>query len=119
MRAICRTGHNHRCYSICLGLLPSSEGAWALATQLLKNVGGILHVHANILDDRYEEFASTLCSSIKIHLAEYKAGSDYSVYCSHIERVKAYAPHVDHIVADILIRKEGSDIDSNGLIHEI
>jgi len=46
------------------------------------------------------DWANTACETLQCHLTEMMR-CDWSVSVLHIEHVKSYAPHVDHIVADI------------------
>jgi len=85
---------------ICLGLLPSSEQGWPLAAIVLKHSGGILHVHENVNDDKIEQFSEYLLNSLgKLFHNE---GKNFNIKIIKIEKVKSYAPHVLHIVFDVL-----------------
>ncbi|XP_002980586.2 tRNA wybutosine-synthesizing protein 2/3/4 isoform X1 [Selaginella moellendorffii] len=84
---------------VCLGLLPSSEGSWAVAVRALKSGGGILHVHENIKDVEEEDWIEYLTKSLQT-LANAQ-GRSWEIRVNHIEHVKWYAPHVRHIVADV------------------
>ena len=110
-----------------LGLIPSSELSWKTACNALKSdTGGILHIHTNI-DSR--TLINGECSSIKkkntksTGLFKYQEWEDWTKYASttitkllcevkkkstdwrvnflHLEHVKSYAPHVDHVVLDL------------------
>lgn len=107
---------------VSLGLLPSSTSGWPLAVNALKCSGGVVHVHENVPAKNIEQWVQSCCAQFK-HLFERKlqhyvgvgmekgcvenysqqAGATVSVTCTHIERVKSYAPRVTHIVADLTI----------------
>ncbi|GKV16010.1 hypothetical protein SLEP1_g26722 [Rubroshorea leprosula] len=84
---------------VCLGLLPSSEGSWVTAVKALRNQGGILHVHGNVKDSEERLWADHVLKSIyEIAKSE---GHCWEVTIEHVERVKWYAPHIRHLVADV------------------
>ena len=85
-----------------LGLLPSSEEGWPIAVRLLNEQGGWLHVHANLVEsgvpqwvERVEQTVADLAGG---------CGKRWIVCCRHLEKVKSYAPHVWHVVADLECR---------------
>lgn len=89
---------------ISLGLIPSSEKAWPLAVAALKPAGGWLHVHANVgtADGARDAWCAHLVSSLRRHAAA--AGREWAcVDVVHVERVKSYAPKIEHVVADVQI----------------
>jgi tRNA G37 N-methylase Trm5 len=90
---------------VSLGLLPSSEGGWPTAVRALKRAkGGWLHVHANVPDKEIRTWTDWLLKSLlDIVDREIPQGSDWVVICSHVERVKSFAPTVSHLVADIFV----------------
>ncbi|GBN66174.1 tRNA wybutosine-synthesizing protein 2 [Araneus ventricosus] len=101
-----------------LGLIPSSERGWETACKALKLSGGILHVHGNVTSNLYPvQYAETGKKSLQ-GKTEWKVWSDYvcdrlksifnqlyssdwTVNVMNITRIKSYAPHIDHLVADI------------------
>lgn len=105
-----------------LGLIPSSEMSWKTACNALKDLkGGVLHIHANI-DSKpkphssstssncqlykypeWEEWCDYAITSISQMLHEVKGGG-WSIKMLHLEHVKSYAPHVDHVVLDLECR---------------
>ena len=87
---------------VCLGLLPSSVGGWPLAVFVLKAAGGILHVHENVRDIEIESWTSTTCQEFEEMFL--KIGKLMKVSCIHTERVKSYAPHVVHVVVDLVCK---------------
>ncbi|XVE87787.1 hypothetical protein DITRI_Ditri19aG0016100 [Diplodiscus trichospermus] len=84
---------------VCLGLLPSSEGSWLTAVRALRSEGGILHVHGNVKDT--EEGLWTNHVSTSISEIARSQGHCWEVTIDHVERVKWYAPHIRHLVADV------------------
>jgi tRNA G37 N-methylase Trm5 len=95
-----------------LGLLPSSEATWPLATVALKSSGGYCHVHGNCADAGAQQWVEQVQQAfVKLLNARGSSGSSddntqqqWSVRCVHLERVKSYAPRVGHYVADIECR---------------
>jgi tRNA wybutosine-synthesizing protein 3 len=85
---------------VCLGLLPSSVGGWPLAVIVLKPTGGIMHVHENVRDTEVECWTASTCAYFEEKFAA--AGKPCIVSCRHTERVKSYAPHILHIVVDLV-----------------
>jgi tRNA G37 N-methylase Trm5 len=82
---------------VSLGLLPSSEGGWRTAVRALRqDTGGWLHVHANVPVQERSLWTWWLCQSLSD-----LANSDWIVYCHHVEKVKSFAPTVNHYVADV------------------
>lgn len=49
------------------------------------------------------DWADTVCETLRCHLSNLQL-CDWSVCLMHIEHVKSYAPHIDHVVADIECR---------------
>jgi len=84
------------CDRVILGLLPSSENGWALALSALKQEGGILHLHGNAQGGNEIEWAEGVASDL-----ENMTGRKATV--QHLVKVKWYAPHIRHCVADIKI----------------
>ena len=95
-----------------LGLIPSSEAAWGVALSVLRPEGGWLHVHANVPSDLTGE--AEYCNSLKARLAELAVtvagrAAEYSnVAVEHVERVKSYAPKINHVVIDVRVGKSTS-----------
>ena len=95
---------------ISLGLLPSCEGGWPVAVSCLdRSTGGWLHVHANVPTIERTNWSHWLCRSL-VNIASEQQKEDASMnssewiaVCSHVEKVKSYAPKVDHIVADVFL----------------
>lgn len=86
---------------ICLGLLPTSTKSWKLAVIVAKPQSTVtIHIHENVKDvdietwqlDTIKEFDSMFRNLNKPMTIEFK----------HLEKVKSYAPHIFHVVLDIL-----------------
>ena len=93
---------------ISLGLLPSCEGGWSLAVSCLnKSKGGWLHVHANVSTSEKQSWTHWLCRSLS-NLAVNSNGDNWIAVCTHVEKVKSFAPKVDHVVADVFVGPCGS-----------
>ncbi|XP_042377401.1 tRNA wybutosine-synthesizing protein 2/3/4-like isoform X2 [Zingiber officinale] len=84
---------------VCLGLLPSSECSWDVAVRALRHEGGILHVHGNVKDCEEDSWLDHVVKSIS-NIA-HSEGLLWDVSIQHLERVKWYAPHIRHLVADV------------------
>mmetsp|Transcript_24876 Transcript_24876/g.53663 ORF Transcript_24876/g.53663 Transcript_24876/m.53663 type:complete len:640 (+) Transcript_24876:194-2113(+) len=102
------TTKNNQFDRISLGLLPSSEGGWAIAVSCLRrSTGGWLHVHANVPTAERQDWTHWLCRSLARIAAEQlnseTKSKDWIAVCTHVERVKSFAPKVDHIVADVFL----------------
>jgi tRNA wybutosine-synthesizing protein 2 len=91
------------------GYLPSSDSSWSAALQCLDPVlGGWIHAHENVgvrdVDDRrgqIERVFAELCLRLLDTPGQTKAG--WKAACTHVERVKSFAPGVVHCVFDVLI----------------
>ena len=94
-----------------LGLLPSAEGGYQVAVDALRDDEGWLHIHGNVKVEEKEDWANwvaRVCMS-------YRAG--FGAVIRHLERVKSFAPKVDHLVVDIFLGKAGRVEDAtDGLI---
>lgn len=89
---------------VSLGLLPSSEGGWRTAVQALRtSIGGWLHVHGNVPEKELQIWTLWLCSSLFALCREYRCDvkDEDIVVCTHVEKVKSFAPTVSHYVADV------------------
>ncbi|CAL8094199.1 unnamed protein product [Orchesella dallaii] len=99
-----------------LGLIPSSEDGWPAACEALKKTtGGMLHVHGNVDSKHVEaangisneftyfkEWGSEVLKRIQEIFCELYPNEEWSISIKNIVKVKSYAPHVDHLVVDIL-----------------
>lgn len=89
---------------VSLGLLPSSEGGWRIAVRALKNAsGGWLHVHGNVPVKEMDVWAVWLCSRLSSLATEEGKPGTWVILCSHVERVKSFAPTIAHYVADVFM----------------
>eukprot|EP01083_Nonionella_stella_P042400 114549_1 len=82
-----------------LGLIPSSEDGWEPAVRALKRAGGTLHVHANVSQSDEREWAEGMRKKLAEISRKYDRSWELTVV--HIEKVKRYAPRVNHIVVDV------------------
>ena len=116
-----------------LGLIPSSEEGWDTAAACLRpDKGGWLHVHGNVTtylpsapingggvvtvdkgissckvkQSSWMHWSNSVADRMKNILDSLYKGANggWSVTVGHVEHVKSYAPHVDHIVTDIECR---------------
>ena len=89
---------------VSLGLLPSSEGGWRTAVRAVRNAtGGWLHVHANVPAKEVDAWSVWLCCCLRDLAVEEKKPKDWVVLCKHVEKVKSFAPTVNHYVADVFV----------------
>jgi len=79
-----------------LGLLPSSRDSWGIATRILDDSGGWLHVHGNCKDAEIGCWAKEVFSRFTELF-----GSGWLVRVTDQFRVKEYAPGVGHWVLDV------------------
>ena len=103
---------------VILGLLPSSEGGWETAMLSLKPTGGWLHIHGNVPIEEVNNWALWICSRLasmtlatksKQHpddglismVAAKASGVALVVLCTFLEKVKSFAPTINHYVADV------------------
>lgn len=107
-----------------LGLIPCSEDGWPVACAALKTSGGILHVHSNFetkivqsgdnsqysnAEDskkaqkrkQWARLADKVSLKLNNLVCNAHPGTHWKVTVLHIEHVKSYAPHVDHVVIDL------------------
>lgn len=101
---------------VSLGLLPSSEGGWPVAVRVLnKEKGGWLHVHGNVPVAEKDNWVQWLCSALVDIADSLLRGSDdqgWCVVCTNVQRVKSFAPKIDHVVADVYVGPKTSLIVS-------
>jgi len=90
------------CNRVILGLLPSSEGGWRTGVKALnRTLGGWLHVHGNVLETEWEAWTLWLCRRL-VTLSSEEA-LPWNAVCTNVEKVKSFAPTVNHYVADIFV----------------
>ncbi|KAL7554111.1 hypothetical protein ACHAWF_018081 [Thalassiosira exigua] len=95
---------------ISLGLLPSSEGGWPTAASCLRpDVGGWLHVHGNVPATERADWTHWVCRRLADIAKEQRRGRRHGrddgwiAVCVRVERVKSFAPKIDHLVADVFV----------------
>jgi hypothetical protein len=93
---------------VSLGLLPSSEGGWWTALQAIRqSTGGWLHIHGNVPVKERHVWTVWLCRRLyemtKKLPNNSSSHSTWSVICTHVEKVKSFAPTVNHYVADVFV----------------
>ncbi|GAX21709.1 tRNA wybutosine-synthesizing protein 2 [Fistulifera solaris] len=82
---------------VSLGLLPSSQGGWKTAVRALKeDCGGWLHVHANVPVEERDVWGNWLSTQLLSY-----APASWMVVLHHVQKVKSFAPTVNHYVADV------------------
>lgn len=93
-----------------LGLIPSSAEGWPTACRALNPDRECcwMHVHENVeckpgttetKRELWQDRARQVCAAMEDLLRHH--GRGWTVTCEHIERVKSYAPRVDHLVLDL------------------
>jgi len=89
---------------VSLGLLPSSEGGWPTGVRAVSaQKGGWLHVHANVPVSEVDQWTLWLCSRLRVFLVEEERPVEWIVLAEHVEKVKSFAPTVNHYVADVFV----------------
>ncbi len=86
---------------VILGLLPSSKKSWHLAIKALSSNGGMLHLHGNAIAKKEEEWAEQVIKSLK-DISD-ALNRKFKFELEHIEKVKSYAPKINHVVLDIKV----------------
>lgn len=91
-------------------MIPSSEPSWPVACRALKSTGGRLHVHgiANELHETHIEWAEKVRKNIQEIMNHIHSVDVYYCELEHIERVKPYGPHLDHLVIDLCLKNTSS-----------
>ncbi|KAI6655262.1 tRNA wybutosine-synthesizing protein 2-like protein [Oopsacas minuta] len=108
-----------------LGLIPSSECSWETACKCLKPKGGTMVVHGNVNSILIEPRLLSVASCIKdkysvkdvwcmwsemvrhsFHdiLSRIYPLSSWTVEAKHLEKIKSYAPHIDHLVVVLVCK---------------
>ena len=88
---------------VMLGLLPSSRDGWDLAIQALNPKGGILHLHGNCVSKEEKKWTKEVLEELK-KISD-KLNRNFRFKLEHIEKVKSYAPKINHVVLDIIVSK--------------
>lgn len=79
-----------------------------MACRALRSEGGRLHVHgvANTKEETHEQFSEKVRQRIEAIMNDVHRGEpNYQCVIEHIENVKPYGPHLDHLVVDLLLTK--------------
>jgi tRNA wybutosine-synthesizing protein 2 len=125
-RVLCPQGIADR---VNLGLLPTAEISYKTACLALKpKTGGILHIHGNVRTEKNMELvehfsnifdrsdfrcenlswrswcnvtANTLSNIFQEICSNSEVVKVWAFELIHLERVKSFSPHVDHLVLDI------------------
>ena len=79
-----------------LGLLPSSQGAWRIAVEILDERGGWIHVHGNCRDNEINEWSNTVVEEFRRLF-----GDTWTADVGERFRVKEFGPGVGHWVLDL------------------
>ena len=98
-----RTALRNTADRVLLGLLPSSEDGYAVALSTLKDSGGVLHIHGNVHVDGIREWELSVTERLRALLArdEDPHRRRWTLRVDHVERVKSFAPFIDHVVLDV------------------
>jgi len=117
---------------VVLGLIPTAEESYTAACRSLNpSTSGTLHIHENVsskeitevdvlekFHSKYNIGAVTCNRKLKpawvvwavntaekiLHIFnEEKQPNTWQIHIKHIERVKSYAPHIDHLVLDLFL----------------
>ena len=81
---------------VLLGLLPSSEDGFEPAMRVLKDSGGVLHVHGLAPAGDYGSWLE----SVEGNLSALRPNASLA---SRVERIKSYAPHWEHCVLEVIV----------------
>lgn len=85
------------------GMLPSSRTSLRLAATILNPAyDGWVHVHENFLITEIQQKAEETRQQLQALVVK-ERGKDAHVEIEHINRLKSYAPGVEHCVLDILV----------------
>ena len=89
---------------VSLGLLPSSEGGWHTAVcALRRSTGGWLHIHGNVSAHEVGAWSQWLCWRLRELVQRENLHKEWVLVLTHIEKVKSFAPTVNHYVADVVL----------------
>ncbi len=83
---------------VILGLLPSSSEGLIPALRVLKDDGGILHIHGLGRSLNYEDWAS--------EVEEKLVDGNYKISRKNLIKIKSHSPHWDHLVLDLLLERK-------------
>lgn len=89
---------------VSLGLLPSSEGSWSTAVKALRRAtGGWLHIHGNVPVKEAALWMEWVASCLGKLVREQGLACEWIVFAHHLEKVKSFAPTVNHYVLDVFL----------------
>lgn len=95
---------------VSLGLLPSSEGGWRTAIRALRRTeqdtpigGGWLHIHGNVPVHEVGTWSCWVCIQLRKLVNNELAFNEWVVVANHVEKVKSFAPTVNHYVIDVYV----------------
>ena len=91
---------NIRVKHVNLGLLPSSQGSWKIAAEILDENGGWIHVHGNCHDTEIKEWRDAVVEEFNRLF-----GECWTVEIKEQFRVKEFGPGVGHWVLDLACNK--------------
>ncbi|KAJ8609151.1 hypothetical protein CTAYLR_006086 [Chrysophaeum taylorii] len=111
---------------VSLGLTPTSRAGWPVACAVLHPRGGVLHVHENHkvvfhnddassnsarrYRDAFDQWGARVAREFQQLLcADRTDAPRWSCSCLAVSRVKSYAPHVFHLVADLRCTPSAAD----------
>lgn len=107
-KQVCPVGVADRVY---MGLIPSSIPSLRTACHALKPTGGILHIHENVNTFNFKskdekkkflfDWANDLKDKVISLISEIHPNSNWNGDVLEINKIKNYAPHIDHMVVDI------------------
>jgi tRNA wybutosine-synthesizing protein 3 len=84
---------------ILLGLLPTAKKSYDIALKCLKHSGGFLHLHGLAPANNHQKLVDSTTKLLE------SLDYDYKVKNIIINKIKSYAPHWDHLVLDIEVKK--------------
>jgi tRNA G37 N-methylase Trm5/tRNA(Phe) wybutosine-synthesizing methylase Tyw3 len=106
-----------KCDRVSLGLLPSSEGTWEVAVGALKRGkegGGWLHVHGNVAKGEGLDWSAWVAWRM-LELGAVEEGWGWGARVKRVEKVKSFAPNVDHLVCDVWVGASKTTDESSGV----
>ena len=97
-------GDLHKARKQCDGFMSRTD---AIETTFTENAATLLRTHNALVSDarkQWCDWARNVAGQIKSILEKMHVGKEWKVDVVHVEHVKSYAPHVDHLVADVECR---------------
>ncbi|XP_075675745.1 tRNA wybutosine-synthesizing protein 2 homolog [Dermatophagoides pteronyssinus] len=131
---ICEGDNHHSCphgigHRIHMGLIPTSLESLEIGCQALdlsSEKDLFMHIHENlsyfeqikqqsngenkpqIIEEQRKKWATNICEQISTIL-EKLSNIQFNVTYNQITRIKRYAPHIDHMVVDVIISRKKID----------